>query len=1161
MKQQPRVFVSYRRDDSAYVTTPIYDRLVQALGADNVFMDVDNIPAGRDFRVHLQMAINACDVCVAVIGEGWLGATNPDGTRRLDDESDFVRLEIEASLGRDIPVIPLLVGRAQLPTAAQLPESLVPLTYRQALRIRPGSDYRRDVQELLDQILDVDASTRRSAADASAGTAVTQAGPVDERSPGAVGGPLPILRQLAAMLVARPALAVTLALLWLFAASLFEVLLDGAEASETTSSANWTTMLRPLRYVVYASVGIWLLIALRSWLAVLRPDWRASSRRSVAIGLAFLGAELTTPLIRFVGFGEGFFGWLPWGMAVQALLVFGAVAHLERQLRRGAVGVAPGLGGFAAAWLAFAAFVHFVDGTHWALAFVLFTPPLLILICLAVIEGRLAGDVVEIAPIEPWRARWLRSLLGVLLAAPLGLVAYLWAGKSFGDAALEWFVVLGSVAVAITAIALLGGWVRTLLAGSSAGRVGADRWFRLERGNAVVYLLFLLVAHSLAPLLADSKSLLPVAWKVAISWLAESLPAALVGVLARASWSTSPRPGAGARQDWLGCAFAVGAAFVVHSLYLKSSTGPLWLLSPVWAAHVYWSMSVLPPVAAARFLLPASVASRRKVAAPRSGKPHAEAVAKPAAEATEAAAEPVVAGQISAGELRGLNVLRSHATDSWQRVRQATPEPGLVELLQEGDSAFQGLEKAYGSRAYAAARTHGEQLARVCEQIREIEARRELAGRERARALALQAKAKLFEAKRLAATSWQAAEHFLTVAETSFRDARFELAGEHWREARRELAGVVQQAQALRRLEVKAFVAGIAGVLDGSLGKDEARSVARSLADANELSTSQATALIRFTKAARKNGGKVMAHEAPEATLCELLAGKQEVGSGSGAGVASTRYPVLGWILLALYVGALLLTLAADVSFVTGEVADLGAWLIASRIAAIGATILTFLAMRERASGRLLAIAAIVCFGLVFANLGVFTAFAGTLIIRSLWAATRGIEDAMSVLHVIGLASASVWIVWFAIRMRTVAARSLLESMSRWITRCGVVCAAALVGHTFFTALGAELPLGVYWEVTLLGSTVVAALPSAALWVGRRLGRLPAATGAEPPRSAAFVATGVAALGGAVAWCGFGLHGTAVGVGYFIVAFTLIALASVRTADALPEDGQESPVG
>ena len=90
-----------------------------------------------------------------MIGDAWLSLSRPDGTRRIDDPDDFVRIEIEAALGRNIPIIPVLIGNASIPQAEELPESLRELAYRQGLRVRPNPDFRHDVERLIRGIEDV----------------------------------------------------------------------------------------------------------------------------------------------------------------------------------------------------------------------------------------------------------------------------------------------------------------------------------------------------------------------------------------------------------------------------------------------------------------------------------------------------------------------------------------------------------------------------------------------------------------------------------------------------------------------------------------------------------------------------------------------------------------------------------------------------------------------------------------------------------------------------------------------------------------------------------------------------------------------------------------------------------------------------------------------
>ena len=144
-----KVFVSYRRDDSRHQAGRLFDHLVEKFGKKHVFKDVDSIPPGVDFREVLTERVAGCDVFLAVIGDDWLWAEGPDGRRRLDDPRDFVRIEIEAALGRGIPVIPVLVGKAEVPKATDLPKSLRELSYRNGRPVRPDPDFHNDVVRLV----------------------------------------------------------------------------------------------------------------------------------------------------------------------------------------------------------------------------------------------------------------------------------------------------------------------------------------------------------------------------------------------------------------------------------------------------------------------------------------------------------------------------------------------------------------------------------------------------------------------------------------------------------------------------------------------------------------------------------------------------------------------------------------------------------------------------------------------------------------------------------------------------------------------------------------------------------------------------------------------------------------------------------------------------
>jgi TIR domain len=133
-----RIFISYRREETAYPAGWLFDRLAEHFGAEQVFKDVDSIQLGDDFVAVLTRAVGSCDVLLALIGDEWLTITDEDGRRRLDDPDDFLRLEIEAALARGVRVIPILVDGAPMPHAAELPASLAKLVRRQALELSPA---------------------------------------------------------------------------------------------------------------------------------------------------------------------------------------------------------------------------------------------------------------------------------------------------------------------------------------------------------------------------------------------------------------------------------------------------------------------------------------------------------------------------------------------------------------------------------------------------------------------------------------------------------------------------------------------------------------------------------------------------------------------------------------------------------------------------------------------------------------------------------------------------------------------------------------------------------------------------------------------------------------------------------------------------------------
>src|SRR5262245_40840866 len=146
-----KVFINYRREDSAPYAGRLCDRLTARFGEDQVFIDIDQIEPGEDFVEAINRKVSTCDIAVVAIGPNWLSATDASGKRRLDDEEDFVRIEIVAALQRKIRVIPVLVGGARMPGRQDLPEALAPLSRWNAIELSE-TRFHADVNRLIEAI-------------------------------------------------------------------------------------------------------------------------------------------------------------------------------------------------------------------------------------------------------------------------------------------------------------------------------------------------------------------------------------------------------------------------------------------------------------------------------------------------------------------------------------------------------------------------------------------------------------------------------------------------------------------------------------------------------------------------------------------------------------------------------------------------------------------------------------------------------------------------------------------------------------------------------------------------------------------------------------------------------------------------------------------------
>ena len=146
-----RIFISYRRSDAGGHAGRLRDRLRKRFGR-GVFQDVDDIADGENFERALDRAIARSQVGLVVIGPLWLHVTDEQGRRRIDQPDDPVRTEVRKMLERDtMRVVPILVGGAQMPQEALLPDDIKSLAKRNARALR-DSAWDADVTALIRQI-------------------------------------------------------------------------------------------------------------------------------------------------------------------------------------------------------------------------------------------------------------------------------------------------------------------------------------------------------------------------------------------------------------------------------------------------------------------------------------------------------------------------------------------------------------------------------------------------------------------------------------------------------------------------------------------------------------------------------------------------------------------------------------------------------------------------------------------------------------------------------------------------------------------------------------------------------------------------------------------------------------------------------------------------
>jgi hypothetical protein len=146
------IFINYRRDDSIAEAGRIEDALAREFGADKLFLDTASIQCGEEWPQRIQEALNTSRILVAVIGHAWLKISDEWGLRRIDQENDWVRKELEFAIDKGITILPVLVDGAKLPPRPELlPQSISKLLSMQSVEIRPQY-WNHDILLLIERV-------------------------------------------------------------------------------------------------------------------------------------------------------------------------------------------------------------------------------------------------------------------------------------------------------------------------------------------------------------------------------------------------------------------------------------------------------------------------------------------------------------------------------------------------------------------------------------------------------------------------------------------------------------------------------------------------------------------------------------------------------------------------------------------------------------------------------------------------------------------------------------------------------------------------------------------------------------------------------------------------------------------------------------------------
>lgn len=151
MDSAMKIFLNYRRNDNAHATDRLFERLTGEFSKDNICYDIESIPPAVNWRKFLTAKVRECDVVIVAIGDRWL-----EELQNRSDPRDMVRTEIQMALELGIPILPLQIGARAIPSREDLPEDIAELADYHGLHLRPGLDFQRDMDYLIEQLKKLD---------------------------------------------------------------------------------------------------------------------------------------------------------------------------------------------------------------------------------------------------------------------------------------------------------------------------------------------------------------------------------------------------------------------------------------------------------------------------------------------------------------------------------------------------------------------------------------------------------------------------------------------------------------------------------------------------------------------------------------------------------------------------------------------------------------------------------------------------------------------------------------------------------------------------------------------------------------------------------------------------------------------------------------------